>query len=145
MNVLITGGAGFIGSHLAERCLQEGWSVSVIDDLSTGSFQNIAHLKGRPKFDYTIDTVFMEITMIFRVVEVLERAAGDVTLDNVIGRSTASVVNPTAVGMESRLDRRPRAVPGRGLHPGRDIEPKAHPPQARIRRFHKGRIESSTE
>ena len=58
MNVLITGGAGFIGSHLAERCLQEGWSVCVIDDLSTGSFQNIAHLKGRPKFDYTIDTVF---------------------------------------------------------------------------------------
>jgi UDP-glucose 4-epimerase len=58
MNVLITGGAGFIGSHLAERCLSEGWSVSVLDDLSTGSFENIAHLKGRPKFEYTIDTVF---------------------------------------------------------------------------------------
>lgn len=58
MNVLITGGAGFIGSHLAERCLREGWSVSVIDDLSTGSFENISHLKGNPKFDYTIDTVF---------------------------------------------------------------------------------------
>jgi UDP-glucose 4-epimerase len=58
MNILITGGAGFIGSHLAERCLREGWSVSVIDDLSTGSFDNIAHLKGTPGFDYTIDTVF---------------------------------------------------------------------------------------
>ena len=58
MNVLITGGAGFIGSHLAERCLHEGWSVSVLDDLSTGSFENIAHLKGLPKFEYTIDTVF---------------------------------------------------------------------------------------
>src|SRR5579863_1322247 len=58
MNVLITGGAGFIGSHLAERCLREGWSVSVIDDLSTGSFDNIAHLKGHPRFDYMIDTVF---------------------------------------------------------------------------------------
>ncbi|MDR3727256.1 MAG: GDP-mannose 4,6-dehydratase [Terracidiphilus sp.] len=58
MNILITGGAGFIGSHLAERCLREGWSVSVIDDLSTGSFDNIAHLKGMPGFKYTIDTVF---------------------------------------------------------------------------------------
>lgn len=58
MKVLITGGAGFIGSHLAERCLQEGWSVSVLDDLSTGSFDNIAHLKRRPKFDYVIDSVF---------------------------------------------------------------------------------------
>jgi len=58
MKVLITGGAGFIGSHLAERCLCEGWSVSIIDDLSTGSFENIARLKGRPRFSYTIDTVF---------------------------------------------------------------------------------------
>ena len=54
----ITGGAGFIGSHLAERCLREGWSVSVIDDLSTGSFENVAHLKLLPKFEYHIDTVF---------------------------------------------------------------------------------------
>jgi len=58
MKVLITGGAGFIGSHLAERCLREGCSVSVVDDLSTGSFENIAHLKGRRGFTYTIDTVF---------------------------------------------------------------------------------------
>lgn len=58
MNVLITGGAGFIGSHLAERCLREGWSVSVLDDLSTGSFENIAPFKGLPRFEYTIDTVF---------------------------------------------------------------------------------------
>jgi UDP-glucose 4-epimerase len=58
MNILITGGAGFIGSHLAESCLRQGWSVSLIDDLSTGSFDNIAHLKGTPGFEYTIDTVF---------------------------------------------------------------------------------------
>jgi UDP-glucose 4-epimerase len=60
MNVLITGGAGFIGSHLAERCLHEGWSVSVLDDLSTGSFSNIAHLKNDLRFSYTIDSVFNE-------------------------------------------------------------------------------------
>jgi len=58
MNVLITGGAGFIGSHLAGRFLREGWSVSVIDDLSTGSFENIAGLKGHTKFRYVIDSVF---------------------------------------------------------------------------------------
>lgn len=59
MKVLITGGAGFIGSHLAERCLRENWSVSIIDDLSTGSFENIAHLKQSSRsFSYTIDTVF---------------------------------------------------------------------------------------
>jgi len=58
MRVLITGGAGFIGSHLAERCLAEKWEVSVIDDLSTGAFQNIRHLKGRAGFAYAIDSVF---------------------------------------------------------------------------------------
>jgi len=60
MNVLITGGAGFIGSHLAERCLAEGWRVSILDDLSTGAFENIAHLKNRPAFSYTIDSIFHE-------------------------------------------------------------------------------------
>lgn len=58
MNILITGGAGFIGSHLADRCLHEGWNVSVIDDLSTGSFANIKHLKDHPHFSYTIGTIF---------------------------------------------------------------------------------------
>jgi UDP-glucose 4-epimerase len=58
MRVLITGGAGFIGSHLAERCLKAGWRVAVIDDLSTGSFDNIAPFKGSPRFSYSIDTVY---------------------------------------------------------------------------------------
>ncbi len=57
MKVLITGGAGFIGSHLAERCLEEGWAVDVLDDLSTGSFDNIRHLKRQKRFSYTIDTI----------------------------------------------------------------------------------------
>jgi UDP-glucose 4-epimerase len=60
MNVLITGGAGFIGSHLAEYCLAEGWHVAVLDDLSTGAFRNIEHLKTRPTFSYRIDSVFNE-------------------------------------------------------------------------------------
>ena len=54
MNVFITGGAGFIGSHLATRLLERGDSVLVLDDLSTGSMENIAHLIGRERFDYRI-------------------------------------------------------------------------------------------
>jgi len=60
MNLLITGGAGFIGSHLAERCLAEGWRVAILDDLSTGAFENIAHLKNKPAFSYCIESVFNE-------------------------------------------------------------------------------------
>ncbi len=58
MRVLITGGAGFIGSHLAERLLENGDKVSIIDDLSTGSIDNIEHLKERKGFSYTIDSIF---------------------------------------------------------------------------------------
>lgn len=57
MRVLITGGAGFIGSHLADAYLKRGDEVDVIDDLSTGRIENIQHLKGQPRFHYTIDTV----------------------------------------------------------------------------------------
>lgn len=54
---LITGGAGFIGSHLADSLLGEGHRVLVIDDLSTGQIANIQHLKGNPSFEYVIDTI----------------------------------------------------------------------------------------
>lgn len=57
MRVLITGGAGFIGSHLADAYLERGDEVFIIDDLSTGSIDNIQHLKNNPRFHYTIDTV----------------------------------------------------------------------------------------
>jgi UDP-glucose 4-epimerase len=57
LRVLITGGAGFIGSHLADAYLERGDEVYAIDDLSTGSIENIQHLKSHPRFHYTIDTV----------------------------------------------------------------------------------------
>lgn len=67
---LITGGAGFIGSHLAEALLERGYAVEVIDDLSTGSIENIAHLKGHPRFSYTLDTVLNRSLML----ELVDRA-----------------------------------------------------------------------
>ena len=57
LKALITGGAGFIGSHLAEFLLNKGWKVKIIDDLSTGSIENIEHLKQNPRFSYVLDTV----------------------------------------------------------------------------------------
>jgi UDP-glucose 4-epimerase len=60
MRVLITGGAGFVGSHLSEALLERGDEVFVLDNLSTGSIDNIVHLKGHPRFHYTIDTVTNE-------------------------------------------------------------------------------------
>ena len=57
MRFLITGGAGFIGSHLAESLLAAGETVDVIDDLSTGSIANIEHLKPAARFRYVIGSV----------------------------------------------------------------------------------------
>jgi len=60
VKALITGGAGFIGSHLAERLLDLGHEVAVLDNLSTGSIDNIEHLKGGRHFSYVVDSVTSE-------------------------------------------------------------------------------------
>src|SRR6186713_346627 len=60
MKALLTGGAGFVGSHLAEALLLSGHQVMVIDDLSTGSMDNIVHLKDQPGFEYVIDSIMNE-------------------------------------------------------------------------------------
>jgi UDP-glucose 4-epimerase len=66
----LTGGAGFVGSHLAEALLDRGHEVMVLDDLSTGSMDNIVPFKGRPGFEYVIDTMMNEP----RTAELVDRA-----------------------------------------------------------------------
>jgi UDP-glucose 4-epimerase len=57
LRYLITGGAGFIGSHLAERLLERGDHVVLLDNLSTGSMENIRHLKAQPRMEYHLDAI----------------------------------------------------------------------------------------
>jgi UDP-glucose 4-epimerase len=63
MKALITGGAGFIGSHLCDRLLEAGHKVTAIDDLSTGRLENIAHLEGAPGFQFVHETIMQEVVM----------------------------------------------------------------------------------
>lgn len=60
MRVLVTGGAGFIGSHLCERLLSDGHEVFVLDDMSTGSLQNILHLMDEPRFHFVLGSILEE-------------------------------------------------------------------------------------
>lgn len=60
---LLTGGMGFIGSHLAEALLDQGHEVTIVDDLSTGRFQNIEHLVDRPGFQFAVDNITSEVVL----------------------------------------------------------------------------------
>jgi len=81
MKVFITGGAGFIGSHLATRLLEQGDRVLVLDDLSTGSMDNLAHLVGREGFDYRIGSA-LDVPL---VSECLDRCDATVHLAAAVG------------------------------------------------------------
>src|SRR5689334_6035114 len=81
MRVLITGGAGFVGSHLSEALLDRGDEVFILDNLSTGSIDNVVHLKSNPRFHYTIDTVSNEPV----VAELIDRCDKVVHLAAAVG------------------------------------------------------------
>lgn len=68
MRALITGGAGFVGSHLAEELINRGYEVTILDDLSTGSIRNISHLKRHPNFHYVIESI-MERAVLAELVD----------------------------------------------------------------------------
>lgn len=93
MQVLITGGAGFIGSHLAEWLLGTGDRVTVLDDLSTGSMGNIAHLVGRPNFSYRIGSV-TDVPLVAELVDgcdVAVHLAAAVGVQLIIEQPTATI------------------------------------------------------
>lgn len=78
MKILITGGAGFIGSHLADRLLDMGEEVFAIDDLSTGTLRNVKHLQEDPRFHLVVDTVLNEAVMnelVFKCEQIYHMAA----------------------------------------------------------------------
>ena len=81
MKTLITGGAGFVGSHLAEALLADGHDVFVLDDLSTGSIENIEHIKSHERFHYVIDTIMNEPV----TAEMVDRADGVFHLAAAVG------------------------------------------------------------
>jgi UDP-glucose 4-epimerase len=68
MHALITGGAGFIGSHLAEALIARGDTVTALDNLSTGRYDNVRHLDGRPGFQLVVGTILNE-TLVDKLVE----------------------------------------------------------------------------
>jgi UDP-glucose 4-epimerase len=93
MKTLITGGAGFIGSHLAEGLLNIGHQVEIIDDLSTGSMENIQHLVSNPRFKYTIDTIMNVKAMekLIRKVDIVYHLAASVGVKYVIDNPLKSL------------------------------------------------------
>jgi UDP-glucose 4-epimerase len=105
MRVLITGGAGFIGGHLAERLLGEGHRVDVIDDLSTGSLDNLANCTTNPDFSFVNDTVLNEnimYTLIERV-DVIYHLAAAVGVELIV-KQPVRTIETNIKGTEVVLD-----------------------------------------
>jgi UDP-glucose 4-epimerase len=92
-HALITGGAGFIGSHLSDRLIAAGHTVTIIDNLSTGRFQNIAHLEGHPRFRYAIEDI-RNIHVLDRLVsecDVIFHLAAAVGVQKIISQPIATI------------------------------------------------------
>lgn len=113
MKALVTGGAGFIGSHLCETLLSQGHHVTAIDNLSTGSHTNIAHLEANPDFELVVDTV-LDATLINQLVreaDVVFHLASAVGVQLIIDQPTQTIqtiVQGTRVVLDaSRRYRRP--------------------------------------
>lgn len=104
MRALITGGCGFIGSHLAEALLQRGQAVTVVDNLSTGRFENVEHLVGRPGFQFAIENILNETVMDRLVSEcdVIYHLAAAVGVDLIV-KEPVRVIETNIKGCETVL------------------------------------------
>ena len=104
MKTLITGGAGFIGSHLAEALLDGSHTVAVIDNLSTGSMDNIAHLSKRPGFSFAVESITNEVVMDRLVSEcdVIFHLAAAVGVDLIV-RDPVHVIETNVLGTHAVL------------------------------------------
>ena len=109
LRVLITGGAGFIGSHLAEHLVGHGADVTAVDDLSTGSFANIAHLSDRADFRFVCESVTNEAVMdrLVSDCDMIYHLAAAVGVDLII-KSPVQTIETNVLGTEAvlRLARR---------------------------------------
>jgi UDP-glucose 4-epimerase len=101
MKVLITGGAGFIGSHLSDRLLEAGHRVTAIDDLSTGRLANIAHIDGAPGYQFVQETIMAESVMDRLVSEcdVIYHLASAVGVELIVSRPV-EVIERCVLGTE---------------------------------------------
>ena len=94
MKVLITGGAGFIGSHLADELIKARDEVTVLDDLSTGRFENIEHLDGNKSFNFVEDTILNEdlVDKLVEKIDVVYHLAAAVGVDLIVKKPLESLV-----------------------------------------------------
>lgn len=104
MKALITGGAGFIGSHLTDALLEAGDSVTIIDDLSTGRMENFAHVRNHPRFHFAIETIMNETVMDRLVSEcdVIYHLASAVGVELIVS-SPVEVIERCVLGTETVL------------------------------------------
>lgn len=115
MKVLITGGAGFIGSHLAERHLGMGDQVAIIDNLSTGSIKNVQHLEGNPHFSCTIGDI-LDIEVMRELVaecDLIYHLAAAVGVDFIIENPLLSLttnIRGTEILLELATDKKKKVI-----------------------------------
>jgi len=102
---LVTGGAGFIGSHLCERLIDDGWEVYALDDLSTGAMHNVEHLRANPRFHLVVDSVLSRtvVNELVNKVDVVYHLAAAVGVRLIVERPVHTIVT-NLEGSEIVLD-----------------------------------------
>ena len=106
MRVLVTGGTGYIGSHLVDALIRRGDDVLVIDNLSTGRFENIRHLQGHPNFRFINDTILNE-ALLERMIpsrDLIFHLAAAVGVRHIV-KDPLAAINTNVRGTEVVLDR----------------------------------------